>query len=121
MRYVFGHASSDPWFKLNPDEIVAEDLPVTVSKEGFVYLLKSGTGEYKIGRTRDVPTRVNTLKIQLPFRIELVHSIRVSDYVKAEQYLHQKFSSVRLNGEWFNLSFQQVTWFCSQTTIEGLY
>ena len=37
--------------------------------DGHVYLIREEHGQYKIGRTVDVPNRFNTLKIQVPYDI----------------------------------------------------
>lgn len=92
-----------------------------VKRKGFVYLIGSEQGHFKIGRTKDVPSRFNTLSIQLPFKIELLHSIEVEDCIRAEAFLHEKFSDKRLNGEWFSLEEIDIEWIKAQAILEGLY
>lgn len=87
-------------------------------QKGYIYLVASLEGHYKIGRSKDVPTRVNTLSIQLPFRVELLHSFSADDYVRAEQIIHERFSHLRLNGEWFRLGEEEIEWFRSLNTFE---
>jgi predicted GIY-YIG superfamily endonuclease len=79
-------------------------------RDGYVYLILSEDGHYKIGRTKDVPTRSNTLGVQLPYQIEVIHSIKVNDMVWAERHLHEKFAAKRVNGEWFSLESDDVEW-----------
>jgi hypothetical protein len=89
------------------------------SKEyGYVYLLGSPDGYCKIGRAKTLTSRLTSIALQLPFKVELLHSIKVSDPVWAERHLHQKFASCRMNGEWFLLSDADINWIKSLTTLE---
>lgn len=69
----------------------------------FVYVLRAGS-YYKIGRSNDVTKRIATLKIQLPFPVELFKVINTNDSVKLERQFHQTYAHLRVNGEWFKLS-----------------
>lgn len=92
-----------------------------IKAKGFVYLLGSPEGYCKIGRTVNLKTRFHAIGLQLPFRLEVLHTIEVSDPVKAERFLHEKFKDCRANGEWFLLSVEQINWIRSQISLEGLY
>ena len=74
---------------------------------GFVYLLKA-TRFFKIGRSSSFERRSRELAIQLPERAETVHVIRTDDPIGIELYWHRRFESKRKNGEWFELSPQDV-------------
>jgi hypothetical protein len=89
--------------------------------KGYIYLIGSPEGYCKIGRTVNLHSRLHSIGLQLPFRVELLHTIKVSDPVKAERYLHKKFTECRANGEWFLLSVEQINWIKSQTSLEGAY
>lgn len=70
---------------------------------GEVYLFKSGRF-YKIGRTNDTVRRGTELRIQLPEKMDLIHSIKTDDPSGVEAYWHRRFESKRTIGEWFNLN-----------------
>ena len=77
---------------------------------GEVYLLKAGR-RYKIGKTNSVGRREYELSIQLPEKAVLIHVIKTDDPSGIERYWHQRFSDRRLNGEWFDLSPEDVAAF----------
>lgn len=94
-----------------PPEAESEPLLKTdTSNDGFVYLLKSGR-YYKIGKTNSVGRRERELAIQLPEQTRTVHSIKTDDPDGIEGYWHRRFAAQRKNGEWFELSIQDVTAF----------
>jgi len=66
---------------------------------------------YKIGRTKNPTKRNQQIKLQLPFQAEFVHQIYTDDEVWLEQFWHQRFAFKRRNGEWFELSDEDVSEF----------
>ena len=85
----------------------AATIRATEDTIGFVYLLKAGV-YFKIGRSSSFERRSRELAIQLPERAERVHVIRTDDPIGIELYWHRRFESKRKNGEWFELSSQDV-------------
>ena len=82
----------------------------TQKEIGEVYLYKSGR-YYKIGKTFDAVRRGKELRILLPERTELIHSIKTDDPSGIEAYWHKRFEAKRMQGEWFNLNSNDVKMF----------
>ena len=74
---------------------------------GEVYLFKSGR-YYKIGKTNDTVRRGSEIRIQLPEKLDLIHSIKTDDPSGIEAYWHKRFASKRMQGEWFDLSTTDI-------------
>lgn len=75
---------------------------------GFVYILKTATGEYKIGLTKDPASRMATFGLTLPFRVNYELVIASADMRGLEKDLHAEFAHKRLDGEWFALTDDDV-------------
>lgn len=76
-------------------------------KIGHVYLLKHDK-VYKIGKSIDASKRYKDIKIQMPHKTEEIHVIETDDPSGIEVYWHNRFKDKRLEGEWFNLSANDV-------------
>jgi hypothetical protein len=79
---------------------------------GFVYLIESAAGLYKIGRTANVQARLKLIATSSPHPVNVKHSFKTKDSIKAEALLHAKFANYRRHGEWFDLQPSDVEWFC---------
>lgn len=84
--------------------------PPTPPKQvpGFVYLVRSTTGYYKIGRTKNPDSRIKMFEVKLPFEIELEVLIPTIDMNRLEAELHLRFADKRGQGEWFALTPEDV-------------
>src|SRR5690606_11594917 len=91
--------------RLNPIEVVGE--PLNGTKAGVVYVLKSAYG-YKVGRTSNVPARMRAFGVHLPFIYTIPLCVWFDDCHRAEKRYHDMFSGKRINGEWFDLTEQDI-------------
>lgn len=76
-----------------------------------VYLVHAtGTNRYKIGITaRTIEYRMRELNgSQSAYPLELITSIRSSDYKEVERHLHEKYAINRVHNEWFSFSPEQL-------------
>lgn len=69
----------------------------------LVYVLE-GNGLYKIGKSRRADKRLGALQCGQPFKTQLVCAIPNDDIHQLEKQLHARFAHKRVNGEWFDLS-----------------
>jgi hypothetical protein len=107
-----GHMNSI-WRELRQGRFVS-DSPVepaptpvlrssALGKPGFIYVLKAGPF-YKIGLTKDPDVRRKALAVALPYKDQVIFTIPVPDMFGHERYLHELFAHKRANGEWFELT-----------------
>ncbi len=75
---------------------------------GFVYLVQSPTGLYKIGRSVNPNDRLKTFSVKLPFEVSFACLIQTEDMYALESELHRRFAAKRVAGEWFALDADDV-------------
>jgi hypothetical protein len=77
-----------------------------------LYLIRAGnTRQFKIGKGRCVYTRLKTLQIGNPSKLE-IHGTKYfesdKDAFTFEGMLHRRFWGKRISGEWFDLDHKDV-------------
>lgn len=87
-----------------------------VATHGFVYLIRSGK-RYKLGATNDLATRSKAIGVQMPDPTKTEHVIRTDDPFGIEAYWHKRFAEKRMNGEWFELTREDVAAFKRRKTM----
>jgi hypothetical protein len=77
---------------------------------GKVYLVGCPEEDrYKIGYTnRDIYKRLDEIQTGNPKKIEVVHLFETDHHVKVEGWMHRKYGSKRMEGEWFELNEEDV-------------
>ncbi len=92
---------------IKPTDSAAPEISTEPVITGYVYLLKSGR-YYKVGKAVAPDRRRYEIGLQLPEKTEAVHSIETDDPSGIEVYWHHRFRDKRLNGEWFDLTRDDV-------------
>lgn len=77
---------------------------------GYIYLIRNGR-YYKIGRSKSIRRRERELAIQLPEKTGTIHVIKTDDPSGIESYWHRRFENRRRNGEWFELTEDDIAAF----------
>lgn len=73
------------------------------AEAGYVYLIRMDRW-HKLGCTTDILRRHREIRLTLPEREVLVHTIETDDPFGVERYWHHRFRDRRANGEWFALT-----------------
>lgn len=71
---------------------------------GYVYVMKSSAGLYKIGCTKNPDKRLTSFNKGLPMTFSYEKLIKTNERYYFEKRLHKKFSRKRVVGEWFSLN-----------------
>jgi len=67
-----------------------------------VYFVQCGDdGPIKIGMASNIKSRINDIQSMCPYQLSVIGSIPNGGKV-TERLLHEKFSSLRIHGEWFS-------------------
>ena len=89
---------------------MSQQLPhPRVRRRGYVYLVWSDKGLYKIGRTINLKRRMAQLSSDhAPEKLTLLYAVETQDQFETETYLLDKFQEKQVYGEWFDLDPQDI-------------
>lgn len=90
--------------------------PQYADTSGFVYLVATPNGWYKIGMSKHPYKRMSSLQVGTPLEITLIHRVFSFDCAALEKALHDYYQAYWLRGEWFNLPQSCVFEFPSVAT-----
>ncbi len=87
-----------------------DNVPALEKPAGYVYILKDIeiSQRCKIGHTRNPSQRLKRFDVILPFKTKLIALIKAQYALQLENWLHKRFASSRQEGEWFDLSDDDV-------------
>ena len=100
------------------EAIKLQDIPP--SREGWVYLIHAvGTNRYKVGRSVNPIARLEVLKGQSPYPLQVVWTEWTIDAIEDEKRAHKALAGFRVHGEWFE--FHETFKPCTETfcSVEG--
>lgn len=72
--------------------------------DGWVYVARSDTGHWKIGRSVKPAHRVQHFDTKMPVEVSIWRAFQCDDYKYAEKALHKAFADERVKGEWFEFT-----------------
>ena len=81
-----------------------------MSDTGFVYLIHSTSGLYKIGKSKTPRSRLSSLQTSTTDKLEIIHLIETDCMSNLEDNIHRHVSHKQVHGEWFNLDMDDVNW-----------
>lgn len=81
--------------------------PAPKKAPGTVYLLRC-QDRFKVGITRALHQRLETIGGQSPYPVEVIHTVRADDPKALESHIHRMMDTSRQHGEWFDLTNSQV-------------
>lgn len=74
---------------------------------GYVYFVQCNN-VVKIGMAKDLNNRVKVYGVNSPFKTKLLHYIKTENKKELEAFFHETFSNKRTDGEWFELTKQDI-------------
>ncbi len=87
---------------------------------GYVYIMYSASGHYKIGKSINPFDRARTIGTQMPFPVHLIYAAKVDDMGAMERFLHHLFRYSRVHGEWFTFTRENLQWLTTGEWLDDL-
>lgn len=94
-------------------------------RPGYVYVMRTDNGFYKIGRTKYLDSRFKAVDLVVPFELELIRAYKTDDCYELERQYHKRYAKYHVKGEWFRIdeaerplpAFDEIfTYFADWTT-----
>ena len=75
----------------------------------YVYLISDyNSYSYKIGISNNPEKRLKSLQTGNEKNLKIIHKILCENYSDVERALHNKYSFSKINGEWFELTQEDI-------------
>jgi len=92
-----------------------------IRRRGYVYLVASSNGLFKIGRTINLHQRMWQLSSDHPEEeLALIYAVELKDQFNGERWLHRKYRHKRVHGEWFNLDHSDIARILTQFQVDEM-
>lgn len=84
------------------------------SSGGFIYFIKENKNSdehqshIKIGYTKNLERRMFEFVVSIPYPLEFIHSFYSENALETERLLHSHFHNKHINGEWFELTNEDL-------------
>jgi hypothetical protein len=100
-------------------QVIGQNLSKSAaSRTGFVYLIKAETTSfYKIGKSKDVHKRLESLQSGNNTELTIVYRIFSTNYSTLERQLHKYYEPYWVRGEWFDFPVEIVNQFLSVANL----
>ncbi len=109
---------SEKWVLRNLIDDMLLDKSLEENQFAFVYFIRNTeTGYVKIGKTKDIQKRIKDIERTFHFlgqnknKLVLEAIVLCPLYInskKLEKYFHNYFESYHINGEWYDVSFDEI-------------
>jgi len=118
-KWLSSFASKENLFWLLESDLIADHIKETIKEElnqrfkeclGYVYFLQADNGLVKIGQTKILDKRIEQLAVSLPYKLQLILTIKSEQYTRLESHLHELYAEHRANGEWFALTDEDLNY-----------
>lgn len=100
-------------YQQNPSElqkIIHNQFP-RGQATGYVWFVQDQqTGHFQIGKTTQIDKRMNGFTVNLSFKNELIYLVKSGNHHQTEAAFHDYFTNKRVQGEWYTLSSEDLTW-----------
>lgn len=93
---------------------IRKNFPPATPSPKYVYVIEA-LGRFKIGVTGDIQARIKTIQTTSPGELQLICYFETDDAYELEKELHQKFEKKRIQGEWFELTTEDLNYLTGGT------